>query len=155
MNFQIKSVYFRLDHFTPFCIKVLLGKRTVFQSRRTYPNLHTILAFLSNEFFIMNFVFWQDRSVELSLAPNQKTGDCHAQMAIAEWIFNTLARNQWSWSWIDWWGLLRKSVPEGKNYTSGIHCVIFDRSSYSWRWMKCARTRGMKQKWYGGHDRNP
>ena len=66
MNFQIKSVYFRLDHFTPFCIKVLLGKRTVFQSRRTYSNLHTILAFLSNDFFIMNFVFWQDRTVEVS-----------------------------------------------------------------------------------------
>ena len=85
MNFQIKSsVNFRLNHFTPFCIKVLLGKRTVFQSRRTYPNLHTILAFLSNEYFIMNFVFWQDRTVELSLAPNQKTRDCHTQRAIAD-----------------------------------------------------------------------
>lgn len=91
MNFQIKSsVNFRLNHFTPFCIKVLLGKRTVFQSRRTYPNLHTILAFLSNEYFIMNFVFWQDRTVELSLAPNQKTRDCHTQRAIADNEFSIL-----------------------------------------------------------------
>ena len=128
MNFQIKSVYFRLDHFTPFCIKVLLGKRTVFQSRRTYPNLHTILAFLSNEFFIMNFVFWQDRTVEVSRAPNQKTRDCHAQMAIADNEFSIL------WHEISVAGLVRiaeKISSEGKNYTSGIHCVIFDRSSYS------------------------
>ena len=37
MNFQIKSVYFRLDHFTPFCIKVLLGKRTVFSVSSDIP----------------------------------------------------------------------------------------------------------------------
>ena len=35
-------------------------------------------------FSLMNFVFWQDRTVEVSLAPNQKTRDCLTQRAIAD-----------------------------------------------------------------------
>ena len=38
----------------------------------------------------MNFVFWQDRTVEVSLAPNPKTRDCLTQRAIADNEFPTL-----------------------------------------------------------------
>ena len=38
----------------------------------------------------MNFVFWQDRTVEVSLAPNLKTRDYHRQRAIADIEFPTL-----------------------------------------------------------------
>ena len=38
----------------------------------------------------MNFVFWQDRTVEVSLAPKLKTRDYHTQRAIADIEFPTL-----------------------------------------------------------------
>ena len=74
----------------------------------------------------MNFVFWQDRTVEVSLAQNLKTRDYHTQRAIADIEFPTL------WHEISEADLVRIAgniSSRRENYTSGIHCLIFDSSS--------------------------